>query len=944
VVIVGEGIELFRRTVSGIMVMPLLMGMFVMAFNIQPVKASSETQLYLGPSLFTVALNSNFTISVNLDNVFGFYGFEFSLFYNTTWLNCLEVVVSESLLNAPIIVLENQIQDAYNSTHGKVHLAVASVTPAIPANGSGTLALITFCAKFEGNSTLHFSDTYIFDYNGVPIFHNVVDGYVICRDLCPEPYIVFPSKSESLSGNITLIYGDVTHIRAVEMQSAEDILSASFNYSTDEITWNTIDVNYTGDLGTWSIDWNTTGLAEGIYSVRVTMTDNIGQQGYFKKSLYYDPTPPMPELYQPSDGEEIRGVVTFEANTTASDIECMTLEYLNSSKPYVDQDDLGNLEQEKVGPNGKDGKNHFCEPTATANALWRIITKLRAKTTELIEIKKCDKYDCESEYQKIFNEHKIFSGNKDEAYYEQKGGKKYLTLLGLAVVLAKKMVVDKDKGVDALHANDGLEKFFKEQCVSEMDKYTITPGNNPPLQEPQKVPVNPQVGDRLEKSYKSGGPFSYLRYEWDGQKWVLKRWEGPCAGSNTGDLMINLKAGEAVIVTLVEADPGTDKKYNTADDKRWPGTGHTVTGKDFDIKKPKKASFVDNGKEVPPSELVLVKGTDENGCDVEFIEIQIGDKWYIITYVSFVSASEKYKKDLQCYFFTPIGKDYVAYDGWSVDWNTSTAHDGFYSVKATLTDTTGNVGTEYMMVYVNNNPPTPVTLYPPINITSGSVTLSWTANKDDDFLQYVVYQSNGFGILGTAVYNITDASITSCTITGLSPGTEYYFTVQVVDISGQFVGSNQVKATTLKPHGPIASFSEYPETPYAYQPVYFDASSSLPGFDGDEECPITEYHWDFGDGTTGTGKTIKHTYNKPGDYVVTLTVYAPGIPPYIDPQYIGINTTDTIQHVKQVLPVGGYSIPIQLPTTAKPVTIHIALLMILTAIFIKLKPKTKRKH
>ncbi len=42
-------------------------------------------------------------------------------------------------------------------------------------------------------------------------------------------------------------------------------------------------------------------------------------------------------------------------------------------------------------------------------------------------------------------------------------------------------------------------------------------------------------------------------------------------------------------------------------------------------------------------------------------------------------------------------------------------------------------------------------------------------------------------------------------------------------------------------------------------------------------------------------------------------------------------------------PVGGYSISIQLPTTAKPVTIHIALLMILTALFIKIKRKAKRK-
>jgi hypothetical protein len=54
--------------------------------------------------------------------------------------------------------------------------------------------------------------------------------------------------------------------------------------------------------------------------------------------------------------------------------------------------------------------------------------------------------------------------------------------------------------------------------------------------------------------------------------------------------------------------------------------------------------------------------------------------------------------------------------------------------------------------------------------------------------------------------------------------------------------------------------------------------------------------------------------------------------------------SDTARIAAQIVPVGGYSIPIQLPTTAKPVTIHIALLTILTAIFIKIKQKTKRKH
>jgi len=54
--------------------------------------------------------------------------------------------------------------------------------------------------------------------------------------------------------------------------------------------------------------------------------------------------------------------------------------------------------------------------------------------------------------------------------------------------------------------------------------------------------------------------------------------------------------------------------------------------------------------------------------------------------------------------------------------------------------------------------------------------------------------------------------------------------------------------------------------------------------------------------------------------------------------------SETARIVVATVPVGGYSIPIQLPTTAKPVTPYIALLTILTATFITIKRKTKRKH
>ena len=49
--------------------------------------------------------------------------------------------------------------------------------------------------------------------------------------------------------------------------------------------------------------------------------------------------------------------------------------------------------------------------------------------------------------------------------------------------------------------------------------------------------------------------------------------------------------------------------------------------------------------------------------------------------------------------------------------------------------------------------------------------------------------------------------------------------------------------------------------------ITFNASSSY-----DPDGKIVKYEWDFGDGSKAEGKVTTHSYNRPGDYTVTLTV------------------------------------------------------------------------
>ncbi|MGC0271840.1 PKD domain-containing protein [Pseudactinotalea sp. Z1739] len=62
---------------------------------------------------------------------------------------------------------------------------------------------------------------------------------------------------------------------------------------------------------------------------------------------------------------------------------------------------------------------------------------------------------------------------------------------------------------------------------------------------------------------------------------------------------------------------------------------------------------------------------------------------------------------------------------------------------------------------------------------------------------------------------------------------------------------------------PVAAFTSLIEE----STVAFDASGST-----DPDGTVEEFSWDFGDGNTGEGEQVSHTYAEPGTYQVTLTV------------------------------------------------------------------------
>jgi len=75
------------------------------------------------------------------------------------------------------------------------------------------------------------------------------------------------------------------------------------------------------------------------------------------------------------------------------------------------------------------------------------------------------------------------------------------------------------------------------------------------------------------------------------------------------------------------------------------------------------------------------------------------------------------------------------------------------------------------------------------------------------------------------------------------------------------------------------------------------ASIALDGGDSKDDSAIASYAWDFGDGSTGTGKSVSHAYAKARDFTVTLTVTDDGKPPQTGKATLIIKVTEALPPV-----------------------------------------------
>lgn len=195
--------------------------------------------------------------------------------------------------------------------------------------------------------------------------------------------------------------------------------------------------------------------------------------------------------------------------------------------------------------------------------------------------------------------------------------------------------------------------------------------------------------------------------------------------------------------------------------------------------------------------------------------------------------------------------------------DTSDFTTGSYELRAYAHDTAGNISEYAIGSYTFKE----CTLSAPALLAVGEGwrnELSWTMENTDDLLGYHVYRKTSAGGNYSLIASIKNTEYTDSNVT---PGTTYYYMIEAVDSRNNYVKSSEVISVPTDTDDvlPLAD-AGFDVMGIAAETISFSGANSW------DNHYIVSYEWSFGDGTTGSGSKITHSYENDGTYDVTLTV------------------------------------------------------------------------
>jgi len=182
----------------------------------------NETVVYVDPHMCHVPLGSTFRVNISVANMVGLFSYDFMLYYDTDLLDGVEVKLPKGHFLEPVVpmylwIAKLEIEDDFNSTHGRVWVAVTLMHPESGNDGSGILATITFQVTKSGNCILDLNEywTTFLEKYGEEIACEVRDGYFESEAVEHEIAVFLQVPSH-------LVPGDSANVNAVVQNGGQN--------------------------------------------------------------------------------------------------------------------------------------------------------------------------------------------------------------------------------------------------------------------------------------------------------------------------------------------------------------------------------------------------------------------------------------------------------------------------------------------------------------------------------------------------------------------------------------------------------------------------------------------------------------------------------------------------------------------------------------------------
>jgi len=257
--------------------------------------------IYVDPPTSTAeAINDTFKVNITISDANLLVSWQAGMNFNPNVLQCLAFEEGDFLSNVGATVAKRLGGDAeIDNLLGEVKSANCSlIETSLSANGTGTLATVTFKVKDYGISTLSITDVMLLDVNGEQILFNAVDGNFVSLLIVsvPTDYPTIQEAVDSVSPGQTIhvaagtYYEHVTINKSLALDGEEGaIIDGNGSGKVIYITTNNVNISgftiQNGNFGIYMKGSNNTIVSNtisnnwcGIYMVNSknnSISDNI---------------------------------------------------------------------------------------------------------------------------------------------------------------------------------------------------------------------------------------------------------------------------------------------------------------------------------------------------------------------------------------------------------------------------------------------------------------------------------------------------------------------------------------------------------------------------------------------------------------------------------------------------------------------------------------------